>query len=200
MNIFIGKKGDFIAKEPLLSGEPHPGRGQPQHGSWLGVVQSLTAGASEVCFGNDLHVCLPHLLSYTSRPIHSTADTATFIVHTTYGIFLFLRKMSKDWLTKRWMKLQKEDRILGICLHMPHPHPRKLYFGQIVNKLYSFMTVHSHPPHTYPASLIFQETKCCLTCSWVSSFSYFGLISFWWGRSTGWVWPASKPKSWDSPA
>lgn len=176
MNIFIGKKGDSIAKEPLLSGEPHPGRRQPQHGSWLGVVPDVRGRWS-------LLWEWPSCVSASSaklhqRPIHSTANAATFIVHTTYGIFLFLIKMSKDWLTKRWMKLQKEDRILSICLHMPHPHPRKLYFGQIVNKSYSFMNVHSHPPHTCPASLIFQETKCCFTCIWVSSFHILGSYPF----------------------
>lgn len=87
----------------------------------LDLESSLTSGAAEVCFGNDLHVCLPHLLSYTSCPVHSTAKTATFIVHTTSGIFLFLIKMSKDGLTKRWMKLPERPYFGYMPTYAPLP-------------------------------------------------------------------------------
>lgn len=60
------------------------------------------------------------------------------------------------------------------------PTSGNLYFGQIVNKLYSFMNLHSRsPPNTHTPPLFnFQETKCCLTCIWVFSFHILGSYPF----------------------
>lgn len=122
-----------------------------------------------------IFMCI-YLLSCISHSIHSTTKEVTFILHTSYSIFSFLINMSKDWLTKRWMRLQKEDRVWGICLYMPHPHPRKCVPWS--DNLQVTKSYEHTAPNPSPASVIFEDAKSCFPCIWVSIFHTLGSYPF----------------------
>lgn len=117
-------------------------------------------------------------MSASSAKLHQSSHSLNCkhsYLHSTYHLqhFLISEKDVKGLPYKEMDEASERRSYFGYMPTYAPPHPRKLYFGQIVNKLYSFMNVHSRPPHNTPPLLFFKKLNAA------SHASEFLVFIFW---------------------